>query len=259
MGLDEEPPDSDEEVEFSYVELGLDEMGVTADQRENPWWLHPGAFNIPERQFVRIFSGDSGGLTPTAQYRGQVIDGTGTAGGFVLRGARPGRDEPWQHVLLTASDGRAWSEVRLNPDIEYGRLADAAADPCATLWGTDRARAFSTVLDVCPGQAAKTVAVLPGVMLDPNEPKSVSAGPAGLVAVVRPYRGTGAAVQPTHDRWVGWSSDGVEWEWQDATEIFGVSDLQMNIRLAVGDDFVLALAQDARDDQRWFIAEVPGS
>lgn len=283
MGLDEEPPDSDEEVEFSYVELGLDEMGVTADQRENPWWLHPGAFNIPERQFVRTFSGDSGGLTPTAQYRGQVIDGTGTAGGFVLRGARPGRDEPWQHVLLTTSDGRAWSEVRLNPDIEYGRLADAAADPCATLWGTDRARAFSTVLDVCPGQAAKTVAVLPGVMLDPNEPKRVSAGPAGLVAVVRPYRGTGAAVQPTHDlwvdlpqeslppshrqgavqpthdRWVGWSSDGVEWEWQDATEIFGVNDPQLSIQLAVGGDFVLAYVSVSDEPSRWFIAEVPGS
>ena len=117
----------------------------------------------------------------------------------------------------------------------------------------------------------------------PAQPKRVSAGPAGLVAVVRPYRGTGAAVQPTHDLWVdlpqeslppshrqgavqpthdlwvGWSSDGVEWEWQDATEIFGVNDPQLSIQLAVGGDFVLAYVSVSDEPSRWFIAEVPGS
>ncbi|MCY3649811.1 MAG: hypothetical protein OXG40_08735 [Acidimicrobiaceae bacterium] len=242
IGIDEPPPVWDEVVEFGYVELGLDEMGLTADQRSNPSWLHPQQIDNPRTWHVRVFSGDSAGLASTVEYRGYVVEGTSTAGGFVLHGARPeGRGEPSQQVLVTTANGGAWSEDLLDPDIEH-LLADAAVGGCVTLWGMGREGGFSTIQDVCVGQAPKTVAVLPGVVLDPWRHGAVSTGPAGLVARAGP--------PPQGDTWIGWSADGTEWEWQDAAAVFGTS----NVDLAVGSDFLLAYAQGSG----WFIADVPG-
>ena len=79
------------------------------------------------------------------------------------------------------------------------------------------------------------------------------------------------------ESWVGWSADGGEWGWQQASEAFGVDSDHMWVQLAVGGDFVLALVEaiepvfsaasaDSEDGNqasrelpaaRWFIARVP--
>ena len=76
--------------------------------------------------------------------------------------------------------------------------------------------------------------------------------------------------------WIGWSSDGTDWGWQDAADAFGIdtADGHPWVTLAVGDDFVLArvdvvnmsdVFSDSTELQpfppldgtaRWFIANV---
>jgi hypothetical protein len=88
--------------------------------------------------------------------------------------------------------------------------------------------------------------------------------------------------------WVGWSSNGADWGWQDAREAFGLADVEAHAHVVVGSDFVIASvwafdsveasnpesrSADGRDSsyetetsiessgasvgQRWFIARVP--
>ena len=64
----------------------------------------------------------------------------------------------------------------------------------------------------------------------------------------------GPANFPRGDIWVGWSADGVDWEWQAAADIFGPGGGHAQIHLAVGGDFVLAHVEPLR----WFVAKVPG-
>lgn len=93
---------------------------------------------------------------------------------------------------------------------------------------------------------------------------------------------------PDTDIWVGWSSDGTEWGWQNAREALDLGDVEAHVVVAVGSDFVIAQvwaftpveagnpesrAANGRDTvfetelsiersagtmkQRWFIARVP--
>ncbi len=90
---------------------------------------------------------------------------------------------------------------------------------------------------------------------------------------------------PDRVPWVGWSSNGTDWGWQDAREAFGLGDVEAHVVVAVGSDFVIASVwaftpveasssesrgPDGRDiivesveqsaesvGQRWFIARVP--
>ena len=96
---------------------------------------------------------------------------------------------------------------------------------------------------------------------------------------------------PDMDLWVGWSSDGTGWGWQNVQEAFGIGDVEAHVEVAIGSDFVIAsvwafasvqasgsesrsgaLSADGRDTifetevsieqsaasvgQRWFIARV---
>ena len=216
---------------------------------------------------VRIFSGDPAGLVATAEYKGRVVRGTSTAGRFVLyHKRREAQSEPLQDVLLASADGRAWSEVRLSPEVDYrlvDAVTDAAADACATLWGTDWDESSSAVQDFCHGQAAKTVAILGGVTPEIYPRSAPAAGPAGLAVTVSPSvprtveLSSGESVPyigPEQEIWVGWSADGAEWEWQAAADIFGLGGGHAEIHLAVGGDFVLAHVEPLR----WFVAKVPG-
>lgn len=247
-----------------FVEYSFDELDLTADQRD-VWTAIVASMRDPFGQRVRIFSGDPAGLVATAEYKGYVVRGTSTAGGFVLHQRRwVDPSEHLQNMLLASSDGRAWSEVRLGPEVDY-RLVDAyAADACVTLWGTDWDESFSTVQDLCPGQAAETVAILPGVTTATYGRSSLAAGPAGLVVTVTPggFRtvelpdGDQVPIGGKPDTWVGWSADGTEWEWQAAADIFGPGGGNAPIDLAVGGDFVLAHVNARDEPSRWFIAKV---
>ncbi len=90
---------------------------------------------------------------------------------------------------------------------------------------------------------------------------------------------------PDMDMWVGWSTDGTDWGWQDARAAFNLGDVEAQVVVAVGSDYVIASVwaftpveasssesrgPDGRDiivesveqsaesvGQRWFIARVP--
>ena len=70
----------------------------------------------------------------------------------------------------------------------------------------------------------------------------------------------GPANFPRGDTWVGWSVDGVDWEWQDEADVFGASVFGASgvDDLAVGSDFLLAHMRGFRQEpSRWFVAKVP--
>lgn len=98
----------------------------------------------------------------------------------------------------------------------------------------------------------------------------------------------GSSDRPDVDMWVGWSSDGTDWGWQDTREAFGLGGVEAYVVVAVGSDFVIASVlaftsvegsssgsggpngrdiivesetsvehRAASSGQRWFIARVP--
>ena len=72
----------------------------------------------------------------------------------------------------------------------------------------------------------------------------------------------GPANFPRGDTWVGWSVDGVDWEWQDEADVFGASVFGASVfgalGVAVGSDFLLAHVRGFRQEpSRWFMAKVP--
>ena len=50
----------------------------------------------------------------------------------------------------------------------------------------------------------------------------------------------GSPDSPVADIWVGWSADGADWGWQTVQDAFGLGDVAADVRLAVGEDFVIA-------------------
>ena len=112
-----------------------------------------------------------------------------------------------------------------------------------------------------------------------------------LEAVFGSQSDSSSSAWPGMDLWVGWSSDGTGWGWQNVQEAFGIGDVEAHVEVAVGSDFVIAsvwafapvqasgsesrsgaLSADGRDtvfeteqsieqsaasvDQRWFVAPV---
>ena len=83
------------------------------------------------------------------------------------------------------------------------------------------------------------------------------------------------------EMWVGWSANGTDWGWQTVQDAFGIGDVDAQITVAVGGDFVVAsvhvfepvgtsslregdsadggavVASTIARDQCWFIARVP--
>ena len=80
------------------------------------------------------------------------------------------------------------------------------------------------------------------------------------------------------DRWIGWSGDGITWQWRTVSDAFGLTELTdvekefTNVELAVGHSFVIARVQTFQADPtgassedgimlsggpaRWFIATI---
>ena len=58
-------------------------------------------------------------------------------------------------------------------------------------------------------------------------------------------------------KWMGWSNNGVDWNWQDATDAFGLETQPGSVKIAVGRDFVIASVTPSEGDSKWFVAKVP--
>ena len=266
---------------LELVEFTLEELALTPGQRQalERRWNH---LPNPENWGVRVYSGSEFGLEATADYEGYVNAGITSPGGFVLHVRRPDGPDP-RELLIASRDGRSWSERPLDADGERV-IGVTAAGAGLALWTTNLMGPYSRVQILCPDQSQSRDVTLDGVMLDRFD-SSVSAGPGGFVAAAlkldddyppaealeaslaakssddSDYSESMAALAatlsiPRGDTWVGWSADGADWEWQDGSDVFGASPLDVD--LAVGNGFLLAQVRPSgQGPSRWFIAEVP--
>ena len=88
-----------------------------------------------------------------------------------------------------------------------------------------------------------------------NGQELVTFSMADLAEFIDPLRDI-ASRSVTDPVWIGWSTDGVDWDWQAALDAFGFEPSRFDVEMAVGDGFVLASIQ-GRGDPVWFLAEVP--
>ena len=259
-------PDPQRSV-FTFEELGLnpDQVAVLRDL---------GADGI-----TRIFASDGSALDLVGAYSGWNTYGVVGADGFVLH-VKGSTD-----LMLMSADGTDWTEIPMDPSYQHPPYP-AAVDNSGSIWVvTTVAGAATVVKSLDPLDGFETVAILEGVV----RTVELDAGPAGLAATARAALDNVDGTPELHDPWtwggldtlVGWSADGVEWEWSTVGDAFGISEGEPLTRLAVGEDFVLAnvvIYEDSFDvnlvtdprlgvltypmptgpaQSRWFIAETP--
>ena len=258
--------------ESEITEVTYEQLGLTADQQTR--------LEAPSAgDWIRIFSSD--GSTPelTAEYKGYASSGIATADGFMLHIQGP------EDLLVASRDGDAWVEVPMDSAYVYP-LSPVAIDGDGAIWGVATVGgAASIVKSLDLVNDPETVTILPGV----EAVGRLAAGPAGLTAAALPSVNNVTGPEAPHDPWpwagldvmVGWSAQGVEWQWQTMDDAFGVSKGEPYLRLAVGEDFILAhvviyeepfvfteitppqvgaISQGPSIDplaSRWFIASVP--
>ena len=197
--------------------------------------------------YVRTYSGDANGLSVTGDFDldADLVSGVATRDGFMLSlGERQGESR-----IFASADGRDWSEVPIDPPI---RTHFAGARGGETMWAAIFSDgSSSSIASFRCGQAPRTTAVLEGLAMGPPYDPGLSVGAGGLAAIAR-------SELSTDPIWVGWSTDGVVWDWQTAVDAFGFEPLDTGIQIAVGEGFVLASVDGPyTEDSGWFVAETP--
>lgn len=213
----------------------------------------PQAELVRKRQdtVIRIYSGDGPSLPLRAEYErwAYKVTGVASAEGIVLA-TQGDRD-----ALLTSTDGIEWSEQPLGTVELWATGGDGA------LWAAARSRR-GTRIDRIAHHGRTTAAFLE----DASNLCNFAAGPAGVVVAAltgdsarkepglmrtkvrkagRTYTQSGHGDYRADEVWVGWSPDGEAWGWQPASEAFGVDPRRrVSVRMAVGDDFVIAEVSD---------------
>jgi len=228
------------------IEISHDELGLSPRQELllNRWVA---AVTSGPDGYVRTYSGDANGLSVTGDFDvdADLVSSVGTRDGFVLSlGERQGESR-----LFASADGREWSEVEVDPPIRTHLAGARGGDTVwAVIFGDESSTSFASFR--C-GQAPRTAAVLEGLaILRPHDP-GLAVGASGLSVTV-PIR----SERSTYPDRLGWSADGIVWDWQTAVDAFGFEPNR--IRIAVGDGFVLANVYGRfTEDHGWFVAEVP--
>jgi len=250
----------------------FEELDLTADQVDV-------LRNLGADSLTRVFVSDGSAPELVGAYSGWNIYGVAAADGFVLHVAGS------TDRLLTSADGTSWTEIPMDPSYECPPYP-VAVDSSGSIWAVATVSGAATVvksIDLLSG--FETAAILEGLVCIAE----LDAGPAGLAATARSAEdnvdGTREMLEPWVwgglDTLVGWSSDGVGWEWSTVGDAFGINEGEPLVRLAVGEDLVLAtvlIYEDPFDvtlvsdpqlglltypmptgaaQSRWFIAEVP--
>ena len=227
-------------VEFSYDELGLSEEQATAADL----WFAAGRRN-GGLGYVRTYAGDADGLSATGDFSFDSVSGAANQDGFMLS---VGADDRSDRRLFASTDGRKWTEVLVDPPVR-AHLAGAHHD--GALWAVIPVDGTSTkIATLGCGQAPRPLAAFENLTMGPFHDEYLTVGASGLAAVAR-------SELPAEPTWVGWSTDGTDWDWQTAVDAFGFEPLERGIEIAVGDGFVLASVDGIYvKDQGWFVATV---
>ena len=236
---DEDPP----VIEISHDELELSPRQELLLNR----WVAIVTSTEGLTGYVRTYSGDASGLSVTGDFDldADLVSGVATRDGFMLSlGERQGASR-----IFASADGRDWSEVPIDPPI---RTHFAGARGGETMWAASFSDgSSSSIASFRCGQAPRTTAVLEGLAMGPPYDPGLAVGAGGLAAIAR-------SELSTDPIWVGWSTDGVVWDWQTAVDAFGFEPLDTGIQIAVGEGFVLASVNGPyTEDQGWFVAETP--
>lgn len=220
-------PDPQRSV-FTFEELGLTDDQVDALR------------DLGTGDLTRVFASDGSDLELVGAYSGWNTYGVVAADGFVLH------VEGTSDLLLTSADGTDWTQIPMDPSYEYAPYP-VAVDDTGSVWVVATVNGAATVVKSLDRlHDPETVAILEGA----GCVCELDAGPAGLAAVAWPAVDNVDGTPVLHEPWqwggldtlVGWSADGVEWDWSTVGEVLGVSEGEPLTRLAVGEDFVLANA-----------------
>lgn len=194
-----------------------------------------------------VFYSDGGSPELVADYPGGLhAYGYGAADGFrlfVVFGSPAGSEDD---LLVFSPDGRHWSAT--TADFENYQIGE---NPEGLLWSTGgvggqyRVERFDGVWG--PDQ------VLPipdGV----SSVEALAVGPAGILALADPDTALDIAADSGEltefdkaGKWIGWSKDGTNWQWQTVADAFNLTGLAnggievSDVDLAVGDDYAVAL------------------
>jgi len=184
---------------------------------------------------TRVFTSNASTVELVTEYEGDDIGAVSTAGGFLVE---------VNDAVIASPDGREWTETSLGAE-EENLLFFAGVVADEIIWSAhDLEGVGSAVKKYRYGADPSTIATLRGLRVI-----ELAVGPAGLVA---------KANRPDEE-WVGWSADGIDWEWTTVRDAFGPIGecCDTSVQLAVGHDFVLAYLSVSGEPERLFIARVP--
>ena len=209
----------------------FEELGLTADQVDV-------LQNLGADSLTRIFVSDRSAPELVGAYSGWNTYGIAAADGFVLHVAGS------TDRLLTSADGTSWTEIPMDPSYECPPYP-VAVDSSGSIWAVTSVSGAATVVksvDLING--FETAAILEDLVCIAE----LDAGPAGLAATARSAEDSVDGTQEVLEPWVwggldtlvGWSADGVDWEWSTVGDAFGINEGEPLVRLAVGEDLVLA-------------------
>jgi len=238
---------SDESDEDSrIVEIPHDELDLSSRQELLlEMWVEIMTSAGGRTGYVRTYSGDGSGLSATGDFGAGILSSVATRDGFMLSVG----DVQDESRVFASADGRDWSEV---PVEAPSRAQFGGAREDGTMWAVIFGDgSSSSIASFRCGQAPRTSAVLDGLAMGPSYDPGLAVGTGGLVAIARSER----SADPV---WVGWSTDGIVWDWQTAVDAFGFEPLDSGIEIAVGEGFVLASVSGRyTGDRGWFVAEAP--
>lgn len=232
--------------DYSTVEIAYDELELSERQELLlDLWVAIVTSTDGRLGYVRTYAGDANGFSVTGDFDAGVASSVATRDGFMLS---VGKDQESSR-FFASTDGRDWSEIPVDLPI---RAHFAGARDDGTMWAVIPGDgAFATIASFRCGQAPRTSVKLDGLIMGPPYDPGLMVGAGGMVAVAR-------TEMPSKPAWIGWSTDGTDWDWQSAVDAFGFEPLETSIEIAVGAGFVLASVDDPFSvDPMWFVAEVP--
>lgn len=183
---------------------------------------------------VHLFFSDGEPAELVSEFAGWYSGGHGASDSFRLIASDSG-----DNFLLASPDGREWTRTAVDAEVTDGARNE--------MWTSDEGYTDYRIERFEGVYGSGQVLTRPeGIGWVPD----IAVGPAGIAMVGGPEASPTSNSQYDPNKFlVGWSMDGIDWEWQTLQEAFGIpertedSDTVTEVQVAVGQDFVLAKVQ----------------